>query len=206
MPSTRASLHRSLAGVLIVGGLLACAVRGAERTAQLSPAELDEAFAAFDVVAEVLYHPRCLNCHPAGERPLQYDTSQPHAMNVVRGEDDRGVFGMRCSGCHTEENPDVAHLPPGVSTGWRLAPRSMPFEGLSKAELARMLMDEERSHFTPPELLEHVAHDPLVRWGWDPGPGRTPVPVPHEEFVAAFRTWIGAGGPVPTEGNQRSQR
>ncbi len=39
--------------------------------------------------------------------------------------------------------------------------------------------------------------DKLVLWGWQPGAGRDPVPVPHAEFVAKFRTWAAAGGPCP---------
>jgi hypothetical protein len=38
-------------------------------------------------------------------------------------------------------------------------------------------------------LLEH-ANDALVLWGWDPGPGRTPVPISHADFAAAMRAWI----------------
>jgi len=33
--------------------------------------------------------------------------------------------------------------------------------------------------------------------GSDPGVGRTPVPVPYEEFVAKFRAWADSGGPCP---------
>lgn len=169
---------------------------------ELSVAELEEARAAFEVVAVVLRHPRCLNCHPAGDRPLQSESSRPHAMNVVRGPDGGGMSGMRCDGCHGTSNAPLAHAPPGVSAGWRLAPREMRFERLSGPELAAMLLDPERSHMTPEEMLEHVAHDPLVLWGWDPGPGREPVPTPHADFVAAFRTWIEAGAPTPVEDEQ----
>lgn len=170
--------------------------------ADLSPAALAKAHAAFDRVYEVLQHPRCLNCHPAGERPLQGDAGHEHVMNVVRGPDDRGMAGMRCNSCHGPSNSTVPHLPPGVATGWRLAPREMVFEGLSRAQLAAQLLDPERTHMDTEQLLEHVAHDPLVLWGWDPGPGREPVSVPHEEFVAAFRTWVTAGAPVPEEGTR----
>lgn len=201
MLATRAHLPHALASVLIAIPLVACGARSsgvAPGPAADSPrTSVAEALTAFDVVAQVLQHPRCMNCHPVGERPLQFDASTPHAMNVVRGADDRGAPGMRCAGCHAGSNPDVSHLPPGVSSEWRLAPRSMAFEGLSKAELAQMLLDEERSHLSPEELVRHVEADPLVRWGWEPGPGRAPVPVPHARFAAAFRTWIEAGAPVP---------
>jgi hypothetical protein len=47
-------------------------------------------------------------------------------------------------------------------------------------------------------MLEHVTHDELVGWGWDPGVGRAPVPVPRAELTAAFRTWMDAGAPCPS--------
>jgi len=147
------------------------------------PAELAAARAAFDRVYEVLQHPRCVNCHPAGDRPLQYDPGRVHAMNVVRGTDDRGVAGMRCDSCHGTANAPFPNMPPGVASGWRLAPREMVFEGQSRGELAAQLLDPKRSHMNLEQLLE-------------------PVPVPHAEFVAAFQSWIDSGAPVPSEGTR----
>ena len=39
---------------------------------------------AFATVARVLQSPRCQNCHPAGDRPLQGDRGRPHRMNISR--------------------------------------------------------------------------------------------------------------------------
>ncbi|MEO0601706.1 MAG: hypothetical protein AAF211_09730, partial [Myxococcota bacterium] len=47
------------------------------------------------------------------------------------------------------------------------------------------------------DLLEHVSHDSLVRWGWSPGGSRTTPPLDHASFVSAFRTWVDAGAPCP---------
>jgi len=41
--------------------------------------------AAFEAMLPVLHHPRCMNCHSAGDFPRQGDDSHPHAMNVRRG-------------------------------------------------------------------------------------------------------------------------
>jgi hypothetical protein len=72
------------------------------------------------------------------------------------------------------------------------------FEGRSPRELAQQLADRARNGGREPaQLLDHVAEDPLVLWGWAPGSGRTPVPIPHPEFVAAMRAWVEAGCPVP---------
>jgi hypothetical protein len=155
--------------------------------------------AAWETVYEVLQHPRCLNCHPVGDVPLQGDESLPHAQNVQGGADGKGLFAMRCATCHQTENAPGPHLPPGAPN-WNLPSRDMPlvFEGMSSAELCRQLKDPSRNgHKTPEEILHHVAEDKLVRWGWHPGEGRTPVPVPHEAFVEAMRAWIHGGCDCP---------
>src|SRR5437660_9920655 len=40
---------------------------------------------AFREVYKVLMHPRCMNCHPVGDVPLQGDDSRLHIQNVKRG-------------------------------------------------------------------------------------------------------------------------
>ena len=39
----------------------------------------------FQAVAQVFVHPRCANCHAAGDGPAQTDSGRPHSMNVQRG-------------------------------------------------------------------------------------------------------------------------
>src|SRR5205814_4369497 len=50
-----------------------------------------ESVEAFMQVYKVLMSPRCMNCHPAGDHPLQGDDSHMHIMNVQRGKDGKGV-------------------------------------------------------------------------------------------------------------------
>jgi len=157
----------------------------------------DQGLAAFETVARVLQHPRCLNCHPDDDQPMQTDRSTPHLMGVRGGPDGRGARGLACTACHGKKNGAAIGLPPGVATEWRLAPTRIAFEGRSPHEMATTLTTPDSTHMTRDELLEHVSHDPLVLWGWDPGPGRAPVDVPHEDFVSAFITWLEAGAPVP---------
>ena len=181
-----------------------CRSSGTEAPDPAAPAAAAAARAAapapgWDVVYSVLQHPRCLNCHPAGDRPLQGDESLPHAQNVQRGPDGHGLFAMRCDTCHQTENAPGPHLPPGAPT-WHLPHPEMPlvFEGLSSSELCRQLRDRARNGGkTPEQLFEHMAHDGLVLWGWQPGPGRTPVPVPHDAFAAAVRAWVDSGCDCP---------
>lgn len=150
--------------------------------------------ADWDVVYRVLQHPRCVNCHPAGDRPLVGDAGAPHPQNVQRGADGTGRLAMRCTACHQDRNTYGAHLPPGAPH-WQLPHPDMPlvFEGRSKQQLADQLLDRAQNGGRSPEqLLHHVEQDPLVLWGWAPGTGRAPVDVPHAEFVAAFRGWLAA--------------
>lgn len=45
-----------------------------------------ESVKAFMQVYKVLKSPRCMNCHPAGDVPLQGDDSHLHAMSPKRGK------------------------------------------------------------------------------------------------------------------------
>ena len=149
---------------------------------------------AFADVARVLQSPRCMNCHPAGDAPLQGDASRSHTMQISRRV---GEVGLACSTCHRPVAYDVPHLPPG-NPAWHLAPATQVFEGLSVGALCRSLKDPKTNGGRDLDaLLEHVTHDSLVLWGWSPGGGRTVPPLDHPTFVAAFRTWVAAGGPCP---------
>lgn len=155
--------------------------------------------AGWDVVHEVLQHPRCVNCHPAGDVPLQGDDRRAHAQNVQRGPEGQGLFAMRCATCHQDVNAPGRHLPPGAPH-WQLPHPDTPlvFEGKSSSELCRQLRDPAHNgRRTPEQLLEHVSSDPLVLWGWEPGEGRAPVPIEHATFVAAMRSWIEGGCACP---------
>jgi hypothetical protein len=186
---------------LAAAGLATAAGCGGEqRLAPLpAPPPPGGSLGAWEVVYQALQDPRCMNCHPAGEAPLQGDSSLPHAQNVQRGAMGHGRYALRCDACHQEANLPGPHLPPGAP-GWHLPRRDEPlvFEGRSSAELCRQLKDPERNgHKSLEELFAHVDHDPLVLWGWSPGEGRTPVKVSHLELVAAMRAWIDGGCECP---------
>jgi hypothetical protein len=185
----------ALAGGLAVGLALLVQCRSARPAEEAAP----EVVAAWETVYEVLQHPRCVNCHPAGDRPLVGDEGRLHPQNVQRGADGRGRYAMRCTACHQTRNTPGAHMPPGAPT-WHLPHPNAPlvFEGLSSGELCRRLKDPAQNGGRTPEMvLEHLARDPLVLWGWDPGDGRAPVSVPHAELVAAARAWVAGGCDCP---------
>jgi hypothetical protein len=167
--------------------------------ASAAPPTVDEGVAAFAEVARVLRHPRCLNCHPMGDRPHVGDAGHEHAMNVQRGSDGHGRTGQRCHTCHQDANQELAQVP--GAPHWHLALRSMGWVGLDNRDLAAALTDRAKNgDRSLADLREHMAEDPLVLWGWDPGPGRQAVPVSHEEFLGHLDTWIAAGAPAGLPG------
>ena len=76
----------------------------------------------------------------------------------------------------------------------------MSWEGLSDAQLCAAIKDpKENKGRNIDQLVEHLTEDKLVMWGWNPGPGRTPVPMPHDEFSAKVKQWQAAGAPCPAK-------
>lgn len=155
--------------------------------------------AAFLKAYSVFMHPRCMNCHPAGDAPLQGDDSHVHTQNVKRGPDGKGLFALKCANCHRPGNVPGPGIPPGHEL-WHLPPsdRKMVFEGKSARELATHFMDNEFTGFKSwkEDLIHHVENEPLVLNSWTYG---TPLPMSHEEFVAAVKEWIEKGAALPDE-------
>jgi len=154
---------------------------------------------AFLQVYKVFTSPRCQNCHPPGDAPLQGDDSHVHLQNVKRGKDGLGVYGMRCNTCHQSANLLGEHMPPG-SPKWLLPSpdHKMVFVGRSAAQLCRQLNDAKQTGGRSlQQLLEHVSSDALVGWAWNPGTGRTPPPLSHSETVAQMKIWIDGGAACP---------
>jgi hypothetical protein len=187
----------------IIHVLFSCLATFAAMTlASAASGDAAAALDAFKTVQKVLQHPRCQNCHIPGDAPLQFDQGRVHAMNVQRGAEGTGAAGLPCTTCHGSSNLPASygeHVPPGAPN-WHLPPpdRKMVFIGLAAGDLCRRLKDTQQNGGKDmAALIEHVDHDKLVLWGWEPGLGRAPVPVAHAEFVAAFKTWAAAGGPCP---------
>ena len=153
---------------------------------------------AFMQVYKVLKSPRCMNCHPSGDVPLQGDDSHLHTMLPRRGTEGKGVYAMKCSNCHQPENTLGLHTPPG-NPNWHLPPANMKmvFQGRTPAQLAKQLVNPKTNgNKTMQQLIEH-ADDGLVKAGWDPGEGRTLPPISHETFKKAWITWIEKGAYAP---------
>ena len=162
-----------------------------------------EAMEAFDKVMAVLTHKRCVNCHPSGDRPRQGEDSHYHNFGVRRGADNHGLPALRCQTCHQQENNNFSGVPGAPE--WSLAPIRMAWEGLSRVEIARSILDPEiNGGRTLEETVHHLTEHELVLWAWEPGVDANGVPrekppVPKEEYIEAVKAWAEAGAPIPEE-------
>lgn len=158
---------------------------------------------AFDKMMQVITHQRCVNCHPAGDRPHQGDDSHVHYFNVQRGEDGHGIGAMKCQTCHQEENNDYSGVP--GAPHWHLAPRSMGWEGLNRVEIAQAMLDKSKNGGrSVQEIEKHLTEDPLVLWVFEPGVNNEGVPrekppVSKEEYIKAVKQWVAEGANIPNK-------
>ncbi|MFI5162964.1 MAG: hypothetical protein ACHQHN_16905 [Sphingobacteriales bacterium] len=185
-----------------IAGLITLSFRSAPaKTSNYATMPKDSAGSAkaFMSVYKVLMSPRCMNCHPSGDAPLQGDDNHIHAMNIKRGVDGKGVYSVRCSNCHQLENTAGLHMPPG-NPKWGLPPANMRmvFQGRTPRQLALQLLDPKKNGGrTKAQLIDHMANDGLVGWGWHPGDGRTLPPMSRPAFVAQVKLWIAKGAYAP---------
>jgi hypothetical protein len=151
--------------------------------------------ALFTEAGKVLQHPRCLNCHPDGDRPTQGD-GYPHQPAVQRGTDGLGVTALRCATCHQAANFDPGRVPGNPK--WRLAPVEMAWQRRSLAEICTQIKDPARNggHGLN-EIVDHMAKDELVGWAWKPGAERAPAPGTQASFGALVKAWAEAGAACP---------
>jgi len=156
---------------------------------------------AFLEVYRVFMSPRCMNCHPAGDVPLQGDDSHLHTQGVKRGPEGRGLYALKCTNCHQSSNTPGLNMPPGVPD-WHLPPAHMRmvFQGRSAHDLALQIKDPKRNDGKSlKDLIGHMKTD-LVRWAWAPGDGRTTPPMSYDDFYAKFKLWIDKGAVAPPVG------
>jgi hypothetical protein len=138
---------------------------------QLIADRADRSRAIFAEIGTVLTHPRCMNCHPAGEHPLQGADHHEHKPVVWRS--DTRNYGTPCGECHTEQNVALREaasyrsIPGHPRLG--VAPLSMAWEHKSIGDICRQLKDTARNGGRDLAMLqEHVTKDDLVACGWNP--------------------------------------
>src|SRR4051812_42507116 len=87
--------------LLLTGALLVVGVSGETALSQDADARRIESLAAWEKIASVLQHPRCLNCHQV-DRPLQGDARRVHIPTVGRDskvqgkESGQGAGATKC--------------------------------------------------------------------------------------------------------------
>jgi hypothetical protein len=160
----------------------------------------DRSRAIFSEVAKVITHPRCMNCHPAGDQPLQGDDQHDHMPPVWRAE--TGHFEANCSGCHAGKNTTLHEAASYKSIPghphWGFAPLSMAWQHKSVGEICRQLKDVKLNGGRDlAALQEHIAKDDLVGWGWNPGEGRQLAPGSQEAAGKLVQAWIESGAECP---------
>ena len=136
--------------------------------------------ALFTEAAKVIMNPRCMNCHPAADRPTQGNDMHAHLPPVAHG-------AGSCQTCHTDRNFTLMERAsyqsiPGHPR-WDVAPIEMAWQGKSAGEICQQIKDPQRNGGRSLELLhDHLAKDDLIAWAWHPGVGRDPVPGTQERL------------------------
>lgn len=160
--------------------------------------------ALFTEASRVMLHARCVNCHPSDDTPRQREARELHNPPVLRGDDDQGVPGLRCTSCHQDTNLELARVPGAPK--WQLAPRSMPWLGKTPATICAQVKDPQRNGGRSlAQIVEHAEHDKIVAWGWSPGWGREPAPGSQARFGALMAAWVETGAACPPEHEETSR-
>jgi hypothetical protein len=156
--------------------------------------DTQRARALFAEIGKVIQHPRCVNCHPRTDRPLQGEDGALHQPLVVRGAGGMGAAGMVCITCHNAAN--FRNVP--GHPRWHLAPAEMAWEGKSLTAICEQIKDRERNGGkTLAELGAHMANDTLVAYGWRPPAHLEPAPGDQQRFGQLFHAWLEAGAHCP---------
>jgi hypothetical protein len=103
---------------------------------------------------------------------------------------------MRCYTCHQSVNFAPARMPGHAD--WHLAPREMGWEGKTISRICEQIKDPKRNgNRSLHDLIDHIGHDTLVGWAWNPGFGRTPVPGTQQQAGALVEAWVNSGAVCP---------
>lgn len=191
----------------LIGTIVLSSFKSLEEEVPEEPVETTEALIVgdtpFDKMMSVLTHKRCVNCHPAGDRPHQGEDSHIHNFGVLRGPDNHGMDALRCNSCHQEENNLLSGVPGAPE--WSLAPPEMAWEGLTRVEIAKSMLNPKiNGGRNLKETVKHLTEHELVLWAWEPGvdnegnPRELP-PVSKEEYIKAVKEWAAAGAVIPAE-------
>ena len=173
---------------------------GNEATSEVAAADT-ESVLVFNKMMDVLTHPRCMNCHPDDHVPKQGEDSHAHRFGITRANSVGSA--TNCNTCHQSTNNLNSGVPGAPE--WSLAPHKMRWEGLSRIEIAKSMMNRENNgNRSVEELMHHLTEHELVLWAWEPGvdaegkPRELP-PVPLDEYIEAVKKWVELGAQIPEE-------
>ena len=170
-----------------------------------------DGLAAWGRIFEVASHPRCANCHTgASDRPMwsgpSFGRTRVHGMNIRAGESRIGAEYIPCATCHTTKDADwenanvIPHAAPRVAMDWRLAPVEAHWFGQNSEQICARLRDPERNGDRDMiGLAQHLDHDLILHWAWNPGGGRAPAPYSLQEHIDDILVWGVAGMPCPQD-------
>ena len=192
----------SRAAAAVMSCFLSCAAIGQSAALQ-SPQTFDSiadpsarSQALFVEAGKVIMGPRCQNCHPNGDRPTQADDMHLHLPMVVRGPENMGATALRCMSCHQGANFEPVGVPGNPK--WHLAPLSIAWQGKSLGQICAQIKDTQRNGGrTLVQLQEHMGHDDLVGWAWNPGGRRIPAAGTQEQFGKLIEAWVATGAACP---------
>lgn len=201
----RKSALSFLIALLLVGGILFALNYPSIDSDYLTSSETETANenVAYNKMMDVLMSPRCINCHPSDNIPKQSEDGHPHYFGMSRGTNNLGFQATKCTTCHQTENNNYSGVP--GAPDWSLAPDKMKWEGLTRNQIARSMLNKENNgNRTLEELEYHLTEHELVLWAWKPGVDANGVPrelppVPLEEYRAAVKEWIEHGAIVPED-------
>lgn len=205
----------ALCGVLLSLFAMVVSVAKADTTSTASKSTIDQAsiepksdverakgIEVWNNIYQVLSHPRCVNCHVPDDQPrwsgAHYGQTRVHEMFVFATQTRVGMPGQQmCATCHAKTNSDVPHGPPGAEV-WALAPVEMVWWEKTSSQLCNIVKDPTKTGGRDIKAFaDHIGHDPLVAWAWDPGIGREPAPFSIDETVALLEQWLELGLACP---------
>lgn len=192
---------------LLLGGILLASNYSKSTSEYISLDEktinLSENKDNFNKMMDVLMHPRCMNCHPSDNVPKQGIESHPHYFGMEGGENDQGFEATKCTTCHQTENNNYSGVP--GAPHWGLAPQKMAWKGLTRKEIAAVILDKNKNGGKDLKGVEkHLTEDELVLWAWNPGIDaagnkREKPPISEEEFKKVVKEWIADGAIIPED-------
>jgi hypothetical protein len=182
--------------------VIALALAGAPLAAQQTGVSDETGRAAWDRIFGVLSHPRCSNCHVAGDQPmwagLGYGPDAPHGMNIRADGSRIGAESIPCRTCHVSSGAanNTPHAPPHIADAWRLPPPEMAWLGKSGFGVCQQLRNPGTNDGNDVAgLVDHVGGSEFVRWGFTPGAGRSAPEGSIAQLARDLALWGAAGSP-----------